>query len=189
MEREMTNRGCHNPVSRCLGERWLMLGWWWPDWAPPNHLHPWQIELSCTDGRQAACPPLGTTLAELGRDFRVVVSVQCVACSWCQTSGDGRGGCAGQGTSARREQRRLLPPNDTYMTVISQFMPRGNELWFKPLEVFLLGLSHSFFYFILSPRFQVQLQTQKCVSSVSAERGFMCSADYCVSLLSTESKL
>lgn len=49
--------------------------------------------------------------------------------------------------SAHREEKHLLPSNDTYMTVISQFMPRGNELWFKPLEVFLLGLSHSFFKF------------------------------------------
>lgn len=92
--------------------------------------------------------------------------------------------------SARREQQHLLPPDDTHLTVISPSMPRGNELWFKTLEVFLLRLSlTAFFYFILSPRFQVQLQTQKCVSPLSAEKGFMCGADYCMSLFSTESKL
>lgn len=47
----------------------------------------------------------------------------------------------------------------------------------------------AFLNFFLSPRFQDQLQTQKCVSPLSAERGFMCSADYYMSLLSAESKL
>lgn len=45
------------------------------------------------------------------------------------------------------------------------------------------------FCFVFSPRFQVQLQTLKCVSPLSAERGFMCGADYCMSLLSAESRL
>lgn len=82
------------------------------------------------------------------------------------------------------EEQHLLPPNDTCVTAISRAVPRGNELCFKPLEVFLWGPSYSLFF--SSPRFQVQLQTQKCVSPPSAEMGFMCGTDYCMSLLSNQ---
>lgn len=124
--------------------------------------------------------------AGLGRNSRLIMLV---LWSW------DRGGCSGWSRRgdehglARREQQHLLPPDDTYLTLISCHAKRKWAV-VQTAGGFPFGtLSHSFFYFILSPRFQVRLQTQKCVSPLSAEKGFMCSADYCMSLFSTESKL
>lgn len=125
----------------------------WSDQAHPNPLHPWQIELSCTDGRQAASIPLWTPRsAGLGRNSRLIIPVVWsrgrARRGWAEVGAQaGAGG--GTGTaSARREQQHLLPPDDTYLTAISTSMPRGNELCFKPLEVFLLGLSLTAFFIL-----------------------------------------
>lgn len=158
-----------SPKPSAALTNWIKLHWW-----------------------KTSCIPLWTPRsAGLGRNSRLIIPVLWswgrARRGWAEVGAGGRDehGLGTQGAAASAASRWHI--SDSYL---SPSMPRGNELWFKPLEVFLLGLTlTAFFYFILSPRFQVQLQTQKCVSPLSAEKGFMCSADYCMSLFSTESKL
>lgn len=121
--------GSPNPSAALTN--WIKLHWWKtsriPLWTPRS--------------------------AGLGRNSRLIIPVLWSwGRAWWGWAEVGAQPGAGGGTStasARREQQHLLPPDDTYLTVISPSLPRGNELWFKPLEVFLLGLSlTAFFYFI-----------------------------------------
>lgn len=141
---------------------WIKLRWWKTSCVPPPPPLRHHTTLSLAGISGSLSPRRALRVA----DVKLTEAEQ----RWVHRLEQGGGTSR---ASARREEQYLLPPNDTYMTVISQFMPRGNELWFKPLEVFLWD--SQLFFILFYPRFQVQLQTQKCVSPLSAEMGFMCS--------------
>lgn len=135
--------------------------------------HRWQAELSSTDGRRAACPHAGTTLRSAWQEFGVGFAPSCWA-----SRGAGLG--VGRSSICYLRTTRVWQPSPT---PCQEEMSCVSNHW-----RFSFGDPLTAFFFS-SPRFQVKLQTQKCVSLPSAEMGFMCGTDYCMSLLSAESKL
>lgn len=167
--------GSGSPEASALLTNWIKLHWW-----------------------KTSCIPLWTPrFAGLGRNSRLIIPVLCVVWSWGERQqgwaevGAQAGAGRGTGTASHAGSSSICCLQMTQIWQLSpppcqEEMSCGSNHW---RFSFWDSLSQLFFYFILSPRFQVQLQTQKCVSSLSAEKGFMCSADYCMSLFSTESKL
>lgn len=123
-----------DPVLSQLHLTALLQNWADAGMGSAEFPHCWQAELSSTDGRWAACPHAGTTLHSAWQEFGWVLSP---AAGQAEEQGLVWGGAA-SATS-----------NDTCVTAISHTVPRGNELCFKPLEVFLWGPSYSFFFPLL----------------------------------------
>lgn len=130
--------GSGSPKLSASLTNWIKLHWW-----------------------NTSCIPLWPPCsAGFGRNSKLIIPVLFGGAEG-EPAGLSRGGSSGWSragmstASARREQQHLLPPDDTDLTAMSPSMPRGNELWFKPLEVFLLGLSLTalFLFYLLDFKF------------------------------------
>lgn len=182
----METRGSPNQDSQC--KIWLMSGWWWLGRAPPNHLHPWQIELSCTDGRQTASRPRHHASLDLAgilgwlcpchalhvADIKLEEAEQ----RWVQRLGLEQGGGTRRAPAHSIWCLQMTHPWQLSPSACQEKMSCGSNCW----RFSFWGSLTAFFNSILSPRFQVQLQTLQCVSPLSAERGLCECRALCVSV-------